>query len=254
MRLFALSDLHVDFEENREWVYSLSKIDFTEDILILAGDICDEPEGMKKFFGYILKIFKKVFFVPGNHDLWVLKQPGVNSIEKFEMVMELARVFSISIKTEVIKNIAIIPLSGWFDYSFGVPDSETKKRWSDFYACRWPENFDEKEITRFFINKNDVFLPDNRILKEKITFSHFMPRIDLMPHFIPAHKTTIYPFLGSVEIEKLLNTIGSDIHIYGHSHFNLYKELDGRLYINNAFGYPYEKNITRKKLFLIKEL
>jgi predicted phosphodiesterase len=42
MRVFALSDLHIDYEVNAGWVKSLSSVDYLDDVLILAGDISDK--------------------------------------------------------------------------------------------------------------------------------------------------------------------------------------------------------------------
>ena len=39
MRVFALSDIHTDFPDNTRWIRALSSSDYTEDVLILAGDI-----------------------------------------------------------------------------------------------------------------------------------------------------------------------------------------------------------------------
>ncbi len=41
MRVFALSDIHIDYHENEQWLSRLSSMDYQEDILILAGDVTD---------------------------------------------------------------------------------------------------------------------------------------------------------------------------------------------------------------------
>ena len=38
-RVFALSDIHVDFDVNAQWVEGLSSVDYRDDVLILAGDV-----------------------------------------------------------------------------------------------------------------------------------------------------------------------------------------------------------------------
>jgi len=87
-----------------------------------------------------------------------------------------------------------------------------------------------------------------------ITFSHFMPRIDLMPSIIPEKKRFLYPVLGTTILEKQIRAIRPRIHIYGHTHVNRRIERDGILYINNAFGYPRETRITRKRLVRVMEI
>lgn len=81
-----------------------------------------------------------------------------------------------------------------------------------------------------------------------ISFSHFLPRIDLMPYFIPCSKRKLYSVLGTILLEKQIRKLGSKIHVYGHSHINNQIMKDNTLYLNNAFGYPYETQITAKEL------
>ena len=42
MRVFAVSDIHVDYAENLDWILSLDAREFSEDVLILAGDVTDK--------------------------------------------------------------------------------------------------------------------------------------------------------------------------------------------------------------------
>ena len=49
MRVFAISDLHVDYKENRRWVQRLSNCDFTDDVVIVAGDITDRADADARY-------------------------------------------------------------------------------------------------------------------------------------------------------------------------------------------------------------
>ena len=55
-RVFALSDIHTDYEENANWVRALSVSDYQDDILILAGDISDLPEVIEDTLTLFLKL------------------------------------------------------------------------------------------------------------------------------------------------------------------------------------------------------
>jgi predicted phosphodiesterase len=48
-----------------------------------------------------------------------------------------------------------------------------------------------------------------------------------------------------------VSQLNPDIHIYGHSHVNRNIEVDDICYVNNAFAYPSEENISRKKLHCV---
>ena len=245
MRIFCISDLHVDFNENYKWLRNLSKNEYNNDILLLGGDISHSIKEVDSTFNFLKKYFKDIFFVPGNHDLWVKDRDFDDSMAKFDYIIEMARGYDIKVDYTKYENFSIVPLFGWYDYTFGKPTEELKSIWMDYNYCRWPDNFNDKEITAYFLELNKK-LPDieeNNI----ITFSHFLPKIELMPSIIPKEYRVIYPVLGTSFIDDQIRKIGSKIHVYGHSHVNIYEKSDGILYINNAYGYPNEKRISRKQ-------
>jgi predicted phosphodiesterase len=250
MRIFAISDIHIDFQENAQWIRSLSKTEFVEDLLILAGDISDSIYNIAKCFELLSKKFKTVFYVPGNHELWVKSGSPLTSIDKFWELLNLAHDFGIVTQAKTIHEITIIPMFSWYDLSFGLMTDELQRRWMDFTHCKWPEGLDTPAAqNNFFLDKNS--LKESPTSETVITFSHFLPRIDLMPHYIPTKFRDIYPVLGSPLLDNQIRALQSDIHIYGHSHVNHNTTVEGIRYINNAFGYPYETRITAKSLIEI---
>lgn len=230
----------------------LSNDDYRDDILILAGDIADIPELIEAAFRELTRKFREVIFVPGNHDLWTYRNGMADSLAAFDHVRNIARELGVRIEPYTAGGLTIIPLNGWYDYSFGEPSEELSMMWMDYVACSWPEGFDEGSITRRFtdMNREALSIRNDRV----ITFSHFMPRIDLMPSIIPEKRRFLYPVLGTTILEKQIRTIGPQAHIYGHTHVNRRIERDGILYINNAFGYPRETRITRKRLVRVIEI
>lgn len=249
MRVFAVSDIHVDFDVNARWVGALSQSDYQHDILILAGDISDSIERLSQCLDAFVRRFRKVFFIPGNHDLWVIRDPDrVNSLAKFEKVMATAKACGAMVEADLIDGVAIIPLLSWYDYSFGMPDPELTDIWMDFYACRWPQGWSATEITEHFIGRNCNYLRLIQKSKVTISFSHFLPCIDVMPDLIPPSMRKLYPVLGTTQLARLIGEIRPDIHVYGHSHVNRDVMIDGVNYINNAFAYPHEKWIAAKAL------
>jgi predicted phosphodiesterase len=247
MRVFALSDIHVDYDANARWVAKLSRSDYLDDVLILAGDVSDSLDRFSRCIEAFVQRFRKVFFVPGNHDLWVIRdEAGMDSIEKFDKVRQAATGCGATLRAEVVDEVGIIPLLGWYDNSFGAPEPSLRDIWMDYRACRWPDAWSDLDITNYFVAQND--LADVRKGRFTISFSHFLPRIDLMPNFIPIEKRNIYPVLGSTRLEGLVRDIGPDIHVYGHSHVNRSVIIDGVNYVNNAFAYPHEERIAFKAL------
>lgn len=252
MRVFAISDLHVDYEPNAQWVAQLSLTDYRHDVLIVAGDVSDRIERVQGCLEALAHRFRQVLFVPGNHDLWVRRDsPGLDSFGKFEQIKAMARSAGASMEVFHQGALSIVPLLGWYDGSFGEPGEELRQAWVDFRACRWPEGFESRDIARSFMAMNRY---QRRSEDEVIvSYSHFLPRIDVMPDRIPAEKRYIYPVLGSHALGEQVKALRPAVHVYGHSHVNRRVELDGTLYVNNAFAYPHETRIARKALVCVHE-
>lgn len=253
MKIYAISDIHVNFSVNNRWLNNLSYTDYKQDILILAGDVAHIVPLFEQTLKRLKKRFLEIIFIPGNHDLWVNNHRGVNSIEKLKLIQAIADDCGIWVEPFHTSSLAIIPLFGWFDYSFGQPSKAAVAAWADFAACKWPRPYDENSITHYFLSLNEPFLDVKDDKKDIISFSHFLPRIDLMPGYIPHKYRNLYPMLGTTYLEKQIRELHPIIHVYGHSHVNNCVRKGGILYINNAFGYPYEKAIAQRNLKCIYE-
>jgi predicted phosphodiesterase len=237
---------------NSKWIANLSTVDYQEDVLILAGDVSDTRRLLAWCLETLARRFKKVLFVPGNHDLWVIREDKeMNSLQKFDEVCALAESSGATAQPFQVCGVSIIPLFSWYDYSFGVPSTELRSVWMDYKACRWPSGYTELEAAAHFAGLNDkqTAVTDGMV----ITYSHFLPRIDVMPAFIPAEGRLLYPVLGTTRLDQQLRRLNSRIHVYGHSHVGRHVTIDGVSYINNAFGYPSETWITTRGLKCIHE-
>ncbi|GLQ52156.1 metallophosphoesterase [Dyella flava] len=249
MRVFAVSDLHLDYAPNRAWVEQLSLQDYQEDALILAGDLSDRLALIQDGFKALMRRFATVLYVPGNHDLWVHREGMHDSFEKFDAVCETASAQGICLTPFRHEDLAIVPLLGWYDYSFGRPGDYLRSAWADYRACRWPHGYDDAAITRWFVERNPAHsAPELEGADKIISFSHFLPRIDLMPDRIPEKHRRLYPILGAHVLDVQLRQLGASMHIYGHSHVNRHITVDGVTYINNAYGYPSEAHFTARQL------
>ncbi|HEY0143899.1 MAG TPA: metallophosphoesterase [Thermoanaerobaculia bacterium] len=252
MRIFALSDIHIDYDTNARWVADLSVADYQDDVLILAGDITDKLRLLEWCLGTLVKRFEKVLFVPGNHELWVIRDgPEKTSMQKFDEVCQVVESSGASMRPFRAGGVSILPLLGWYDDSFGEPGAELKAAWMDYRACRWPSGYTSRDVAVHFaaLNEGQVSVAGDKV----ITYSHFLPRIDVMPAYIPQEHRYLYPVLGSTLLEDQLRKLEASIHVYGHSHVSRRVTIDGVTYINNAFGYPSETWITAKGLLSIHE-
>ena len=170
MRIFAISDLHVDYAENRRWVTQLSTWDYQQDVLICAGDVAHASSDIEKTFLALRSRFNAVVYVPGNHEFWVKGEPGKTSLEKFQEIMRLAAESDVQTQILHLKKVSLVPVLAWYDHSFASPSSDLLQRWADYHVCSWPEGFDQARLTQYFLAQNPPFKPmdDNKI----ISFSH----------------------------------------------------------------------------------
>lgn len=248
MRVFATSDLHVEHAENDRWVSGISTWDYQKDVLICAGDVAQSEQLLGRALERLRERFQEVVYVPGNHELWVAGRRQNNSIEKFHEVLTIAR--SCGVRTEVLDldTVSIVPLLAWYDHSYGEPNEELLQRWSDYHLCSWPEQFDQRRITEYFLAQNVRHLKPRP--QPVISFSHFVPRSDFLPD-AGSSRGFLRPVLGTDLIDAQIRELGSFLHIYGHYHVNNRSQREKTVYINNAYGYPREAHITAKKLMCV---
>lgn len=244
MNVWTSSDLHLDYQENWDWWQQLSSEDYQNDGLILAGDITHETSQLFCFFETLLPKFKKIFFVPGNHDLWLTEEEQGNSLNKFTYLLEQLQGMGVQMSPWYSPELIIMPLFSWYDYTFGQPSSTIKRAWMDFKNCQWPMQL--PALTNYFLSLNQ--LPTKKNSASIISFSHFMPHADLMPSVPSKVVAALMPVLGSEQLGQQIANLGSTLHIYGHSHLNRSVGRGKTWFINNAFGYPHEAHICQKKL------
>lgn len=262
VRIYALSDLHVDYDENFSWLENLSPSAFQSDVLIVAGDVSEDLEKLKRTFQRLQNKFAAVCFTPGNHDLWVRKKQSLNSFEKLEQLLELCDSLGVHAQPVKIESkqsaVWIVPLFSWYvtaeggEQSLYVPREGrdlTMAVWSDNKLVHWPG--DKASISEYLFALNEPFLKQHYDAPV-ISFSHFLPRPDLIfptPEEIKKLKLKRPPKLlinfsrvaGSHQLEAQIRQLGSAIHIYGHQHRNRDRMLDGVNYVSYCLGYPQER-------------
>lgn len=70
MRLYAIADLHLSYKQNREALAELQP--HPDDGLIICGDVGEKEEHLHLAFSVARQLFKHLFWVPGNHELYTL--------------------------------------------------------------------------------------------------------------------------------------------------------------------------------------
>ncbi len=250
MKVWVTSDLHIDYRQNKQFFQQLSALDYQTDILIIAGDISHQLTEVISLFRSLVRKFKKVLFVAGNHDLWITPEDNIDySWQKMQQLYHLAQQEGILTTALTIDELYITPLQSWYDFSFGRPSSTIQRAWQDFKYCQWEESLEE--LTTKLIDQNAASLRTTK--KQVISFSHFLPTATLLPTQVPAIVKALLPVMGTQLLLPQIQQLESTMHIYGHSHLNRKVGIGNTIYINNAFGYPKEQHISRKRLLCIYE-
>ena len=267
MRVYALSDLHVDYKRNMSLLQQMSDIEYVDDTLLLAGDISDDPDQLKTCLAHLRAKFRFVFFVPGNHDLWVRRKGCVDSIAKFWRILDLCQ--SLNVGTNPAKvgdsgdtvGVWIVPLYSWYvkpeegDCSLYVPkagDDPTLSMWSDNRFTRWPTSNNGESTADYFLRINEKHTR-RTYDAPVISFSHFLPRTDLI--FSSGREKKVagirrkdrHPkfnfsrVAGCTCLEKQIRQLNSAVHVYGHQHRDRFRLVDDVLYVSHCLGYPRDR-------------
>jgi hypothetical protein len=127
VRLWAIADLHLAAEANREGLRSLAA--YPDDWLIVAGDVCEGLALFAEALDWLGRSFGKVIWVPGNHELWLSDRAFSprSSVAKYDALVATARRLGVVTPEDgyVVwppTGNVIVPLCTLYDYSFRPDD------------------------------------------------------------------------------------------------------------------------------------
>jgi 3',5'-cyclic AMP phosphodiesterase CpdA len=133
--LWAVSDLHVAYDENREIVRGL-RPGSEEDWLIVAGDIGEKSADIAWALRLLAERFAKVIWAPGNHELWTHPSDPlqVRGVSRYRHLVELCRGLGVvspedpyPVWTGPGGPVVVAPLFLLYDYTFRAPGTHTKE-------------------------------------------------------------------------------------------------------------------------------
>ncbi len=91
MKLFALSDLHLNHRVNRKALERLEP--HLDDWLLVPGDVAEKLEHVEWAWEMLAPRFAKLLWVPGNHELWtsIAREETLKGQAKYDALVELCR-------------------------------------------------------------------------------------------------------------------------------------------------------------------
>lgn len=123
MKLYAISDLHLGFMQNRQQLQTLPA--YPEDWLIIAGDVGEKETHLRFALDLLSKRFARLLWVPGNHDLWSLSDDPYRGRAKYQHQVQICREYGVLTPEDPYivwhgegEPCILAPLFTLYDYSF----------------------------------------------------------------------------------------------------------------------------------------
>ncbi|MGP4078730.1 metallophosphoesterase [Pseudalkalibacillus sp. R45] len=250
MKALIMSDLHLDINEQLlgrsvtlEFINWLNKKSC--DVVFIAGDLAgDALDGIQLVERIQSETNKEVYFVAGNHDVWVPKDHKENSWSSYDLMYKHPCYLNKPIQ---IGRHTVIGDMGWYDYSFGlqhVPHikfkEEKKHVWKDGLYARWET--DDEEILNKMIKNWRLQLEEHK--DNPVMFiNHFIPYKEFLTWYADDEKMNFcQAYMGSNQVGELVDRYQNvDYVVFGHTHKRHgVVEHHGKKVICQPFGYVYD--------------
>lgn len=208
---------------------------------------------------------------PANEPASPTSPKYVDSFEKLGCLRKICKDLGVHTTAQLIHGVWIVPVLGWYHDTWDkegplrAPPGEKLTRQppdgkniaTDSHLCKWGgfENSTD-DLAQLLDEQNEEWgiwpLPPEltkelRIPKAErktkiISFSHFLPRQELMPEKRFLFQPNLIKIVGSDFVRKRVDQLSPDLHIFGHTHFPWDMTLqDGVRYRSWPLGTPAEQ-------------
>lgn len=233
-KIYAISDIHFDHRTNEDWAHSIDGFKFQDDVLIVAGNMCDTRNALSRALTTLKQKFRRVFYTPGNHELWLAGNEMAKYADSFG---KLCSIFDLCDELGVdcfpaaaFRDVYIVPLLSWYNAQFDERDPVPDPNDTSNSYCKWPIDADS-QVWKYMLKLNQAHLrhPYHGTV---ITFSHFVPKKSLpVTRDAKALKS-----MGCEELDAQIRQVNSRVHVYGHVARKGRVEKDGVFYVNHYHG------------------
>jgi 3',5'-cyclic AMP phosphodiesterase CpdA len=258
-KLWAISDLHVGYDENRRAVQALPS--YPDDWLIIAGDTGETPAHLDFVLRTLQPRFAQLFWAPGNHDLWTPRNlpSEKRGVAHYERLVALCRKYGVLTPEDPYAKWpgdgptrAIVPTFLLFDYSYR-PARVSRADAVEWAAASGVRSADEELLAPDPYPRCDEWcaarveatearlaaLPEDVKL---IVANHFPLRQDLavLPR-IPRFSI----WCGTTKTNDWHRRFNIEAAVYGHLHLRSSKVIDGTRFDEVSLGYPKQWNQSK---------
>ncbi|MGQ9426720.1 metallophosphoesterase family protein [Gilvimarinus sp. F26214L] len=266
MKLYAISDLHLDHRANREALQDMPEL--ADDWLILGGDICASAAQLAAALDVLCGRFKKVVWVPGNHELWVEPNGKQSSVDKYRELVNVCRSFQVSTPEDDYPvwpgpggPLRIVPLHILYDYSFR-PDSvalDEAVDWAvesgvlcrDEYSINPAPYGSKAEWCQARLDYSEQRLRDCGDELPLVLVNHFPLRYDLV-RTMRVPRFSIW--CGTRKTEDWHLRYRASVVVSGHLHMRSTDYRDGVRFEEVSLGYPRDWKRERSMHHYLREI
>lgn len=249
MKIQFVSDLHLEFEQNRAWLEE-HPLEVTGDVLLIAGDSAylDLPESGQdtyshySFWDWASEHYREVIVCFGNHDFYGYYDLATMPNSFCKQIRHNIHAYYNSVVH--LQDIDIIVSTLWAHIE-PYNAYMTEKGVSDFYRIMYNGH---RLTAEDFNHEHERCL---QFIKQAVAGSKAQTKI-VLTHHVPTALCTAKEFLGSpingaftVELGNYILSSGIDYWIYGHSHRNIETTIGKTLITSNQLGYiSHSEHIT----------
>jgi 3',5'-cyclic AMP phosphodiesterase CpdA len=272
MKLFAISDIHLGYEINRQALATLPI--YGDDWLILAGDVGETADHLRQALSLLTRRFARVIWVPGNHDLWTIpsakkEEDALRGVAKYQHLVSICHEFGVLTPEDpyVIwpgegQPALLAPLFVLYDYSFRPPEISLERAvaWAeekntvcmdeyvlhpDPYSsriewCRARYQYTLQRLEEVASEETPFILINHFPLRESLVQLKYIPRFSL---WCGTHLTDFWHQRFPV------STV-----IYGHLHIRGTTFQDGVRFEEVSLGYPRQWSQERPLRSYLREI
>lgn len=241
MKIQFVSDLHLEFPQNRAYLES-HPLEVSGDVLLIAGDTAylDLPDSDNDtysqylFWDWASEHYEQVVVCLGNHDFYGHYDLATMPNSYCKQIRRNVHAYYNSVVH--LEDVDIIVSTLW---AFIPPYEayQTEHGVSDFYQIK----YNGHRLTADDFNREHERCLS--FVKEAVASSHAKTKI-VLTHHVPTQLCTADEFKGSpingaftVELGNYIAEADIDYWIYGHSHRNIDAQIGKTQIVSNQLGY-----------------
>ena len=263
MKVFIQSDLHYDFFKNDlgyDHQTYFEKFFLHADVLVVAGDFANGLKISLEIIKYLAQKYKQVILTFGNHDICIT--PSIEPDFTFSSIYE--KISFAKGEISKIKNVHLLD-GNIFEYDgfkfggcMGFCDLEIYSEVKQMLKFKWKKWFDGRNWKGDYSLFNDVYEDQtdkmhNCVKTCDMMITHFCPHITAIP---PQFSSDINSAYFYFEMKDFFPEMKAKYWVFGHTHDAYKIEKNGKLFLCNPIGYPFENpfelNSLKREDFLIE--